>query len=406
MIQYMKNLFSRPRRTSRTILIMTSAAVFMFATGIIFYESTKKTVALSLDGKKQTVKTHADTINELLQELEVEVGKEDYLSLAKGTEISDDLHVIWNPATEVELTIDGETSSVWTLSQTVGEFLEEEGIQLRAEDKVSEGMNEAIKKDMDIKIETAFPIALKVGNEEREIWSTSTTVADFLKSEQVSVNELDRVSPALSEHLTEETAVTVTRVEKVTDVVEEPISYETVTQKDSSLEKGKEKIITEGQEGLISKTYELTKENGKTVSKELVSEKTVKKKVDEVVAIGTKEKKAAVTPVSTSSKSSASSSSSAEEYYVTATAYTSGCNGCTGKTATGVNLRANPNAKIIAVDPSFIPLGTKVYVEGYGYATAADTGGAVNGKKIDVFVPSTADAYNWGVKTVKIKVFR
>jgi uncharacterized protein YabE (DUF348 family) len=401
-IQNMKNLFSRPRRTPRTLLIMTSVAVFILATGIIFYESTKKTVALSLDGKKQMVKTHADTINELLQELDVEVGKEDYLSLAKGTEVSDDLKVVWTPAVEVSLTIDGETTSNWTLSETVGEFLKEEGIQLRAEDKVSESMDEAIEEDMNITIEKAFPIALKVGNEKREIWSTSTTVADFLKSEKVSLNKLDQVSPALSNRLTQESAVTVTRVEKVTDVVEEPISYETIKRTDPSLEKGKEKIITEGQEGLISKTYELTRENGKTISKELVSEKTVQEKVDQVVAIGTKEKKATVTKVSSPS----TSSSSAEEYHVTATAYTSGCNGCTGKTATGINLRANPNAKVIAVDPSFIPLGTKVYVEGYGYATAADTGGAVSGKKIDVFVPSTADAYSWGVKTVKIKVFR
>lgn len=402
MIQNMKNLFSRPRRTPRTLLIMTSVAVFILATGIIFYESTKKTVALSLDGKKQMVKTHADTINELLQELDVEVGKEDYLSLAKGTEVSDDLKVVWTPAVEVSLTIDGETTSNWTLSETVGEFLKEEGIQLRAEDKVSESMDEAIEEDMNITIEKAFPIALKVGNEKREIWSTSTTVADFLKSEKVSLNKLDQVSPALSNRLTKESAVTVTRVEKVTDVVEEPISYETIKRTDPSLEKGKEKIITEGQEGLISRTYELTRENGKTISKELVSEKTVQEKVDQVVAIGTKEKKATVTKVSSPS----TSSSSAEEYHVTATAYTSGCNGCTGKTATGINLRANPNAKVIAVDPSFIPLGTKVYVEGYGYATAADTGGAVSGKKIDVFVPSTADAYSWGVKTVKIKVFR
>ncbi len=402
MIQNMKNLFSRPRRTPTILLIMTSVAVFILATGIIFYESTKKTVALSLDGEKQMVKTHADTINELLQELDVEVGKDDYLSLAKGTEISDDLSVVWTPAVEVRLTIDGETTSVWTLSETVGEFLKKEGVQLRAEDKVSESMDEAIEENMDITIEKAFPVALKVGNEKREVWSTSTTVADFLKNKKVRLNKLDRVSPALSNRLTEESAVTITRVEKVTDVVEEPISYEAIERKDPSLEKGKEKIITEGQEGIMSKTYELTKENGKTISKKLVSEKMVKEKVDQVVAVGTKEKKAAVKNVSTSS----SSSSSAEEYHVTATAYTSGCNGCSGKTATGINLRANPNAKVIAVDPSFIPLGTKVYVEGYGYATAADTGGAVSGKKIDVFVPSTADAYNWGVKTVKIKVFR
>ncbi|PQD93979.1 hypothetical protein CYL18_16940 [Pradoshia eiseniae] len=397
----MKNLFSRPRRTPRTLLIIASAAVFILATGIIFYESTKKTVALSLDGKKQMVNTHADTINELLEELDVEVGKEDYLSLAKGTEISDDLEVVWTPAVEVELTIDRKTTSVWTLSDTVGEFMKEEGIQLRAEDKVSEGMDKTIEEGMNIKIEKAFPIVLKVGNKEREVWSTSTTVADLLKSEKVSVKELDRVSPELSDRLTGKTAVTVTKVEKVTDVVEEPINYEIISRKDSSLEKGKERVITEGQKGLISKTYELTKENGKIVSKELISEETVEEKIDQVVAVGTKEKRAAVKKVSASS-----SSSSTDEYYVTATAYTSGCNGCSGKTATGINLRANPNAKVIAVDPSFIPLGTKVYIEGYGYATAADTGGAVSGKKIDVFVPSAADAYNWGVKTVKIKVFR
>ena len=401
MIQSMKNLFSRPRRTPRTLLIIASAAVFILATGIIFYESTKKTVALSLDGKKQMVNTHADTINELLEELDVEVGKEDYLSLAKGTEISDDLQVVWTPAVEVELTIDRKTTSVWTLSDTVGEFMKEEGIQLRAEDKVSEGMDETIEEGMNIKIEKAFPIVLKVGNKEREVWSTSTTVADLLKSEKVSVKELDRVSPELSARLTDKSAVTVTKVEKVTDVVEEPINYEIISRKDSSLEKGKERVITEGQKGLISKTYELTKENGKIVSKELISEETVEEKIDQVVAVGTKEKRAAVKRVSASS-----SSSSTDEYYVTATAYTSGCNGCSGKTATGINLRANPNAKVIAVDPSFIPLGTKVYIEGYGYATAADTGGAVSGKKIDVFVPSAADAYNWGVKTVKIKVFR
>lgn len=89
---------------------------------------------------------------------------------------------------------------------------------------------------------------------------------------------------------------------------------------------------------------------------------------------------------------------------VTATAYTANCNGCSGITATGINLKANPNQKVIAVDPSVIPLGSKVYVEGYGTAIAGDTGGAIKGNKIDVFVPSHSDAVNFGVKTVKIKV--
>ncbi len=89
-----------------------------------------------------------------------------------------------------------------------------------------------------------------------------------------------------------------------------------------------------------------------------------------------------------------------------ATAYTAKCAGCSGITSTGVDLNANPNAKVIAVDPSVIPLGSKVYVEGYGYATAADTGGAIKGNKIDVHVPTKDEAYNWGNKTVKVTIVK
>ncbi len=89
---------------------------------------------------------------------------------------------------------------------------------------------------------------------------------------------------------------------------------------------------------------------------------------------------------------------------VEATAYTANCAGCSGTTATGVDLKANPNQKVIAVDPSVIPLGSKVYVEGYGEAVAADTGGAIKGNRIDVFVPSESDAQQFGRKSVKITV--
>ncbi|MBH9965149.1 LysM peptidoglycan-binding domain-containing protein [Bacillus enclensis] len=94
----------------------------------------------------------------------------------------------------------------------------------------------------------------------------------------------------------------------------------------------------------------------------------------------------------------------ANELSVEATAYTADCEGCSGITATGVNLKENPDAKVIAVDPDVIPLGSKVYVEGYGYATAEDTGGAIKGNRIDVFIPSQDQATDWGRKTVNVKV--
>lgn len=89
---------------------------------------------------------------------------------------------------------------------------------------------------------------------------------------------------------------------------------------------------------------------------------------------------------------------------MTSTAYTASCKGCSGTTATGINLKNNPSMKLIAVDPNVIPLGSKVYVEGYGYAIAGDTGGAIKGRKIDIFISSHSQAVAWGRKTVNVYV--
>lgn len=90
---------------------------------------------------------------------------------------------------------------------------------------------------------------------------------------------------------------------------------------------------------------------------------------------------------------------------VRSTAYTAHCSeGCTGRTATGINLDANPNIKLIAVDPNVIPLGKRVYVEGYGYAITGDTGGAIHGNRIDIYMAREQDALNWGVQTVNVTI--
>lgn len=113
-------------------------------------------------------------------------------------------------------------------------------------------------------------------------------------------------------------------------------------------------------------------------------------------------------PVPTKSENTVSthapSTSSGKEMTMTATAYTAYCTGCSGTTYTGINLRANPNQKVIAVDPNVIPLGSRVWVEGYGEAVAGDIGSAIKGNIIDVFIEHQQDAMNWGRKTVKIKV--
>jgi 3D (Asp-Asp-Asp) domain-containing protein len=71
-----------------------------------------------------------------------------------------------------------------------------------------------------------------------------------------------------------------------------------------------------------------------------------------------------------------------------------------GQTATGVK----PQIGVVAVDPKVIPLGTRLYVEGYGQAIAGDTGGAIKGNKIDLFLPNRGDCMRFGRQKVKVRV--
>jgi uncharacterized protein YabE (DUF348 family) len=395
-INSMKNLFSKTLSKKKLVIFSASFLVFVAALGIFMYEGTKKTVALTLDGQERVIKTHANTIQELFNDLDISLRSEDYLSLAADTKVQNNLAIVWKPAKQVEVIQDQEKKTYWTAADTVKDFLKEQNIVLNEHDQLNLNPDAKLKKEMKIAIQRAFPLKLVVGGKKQDVWSTSTTVADFLSQQGITLNKLDRVEPELKQTVTKDAVINVIRVEKVTDVVEEPIKYAVITKNDKNLEKGKQKVVSEGQEGLLSKSYEVVLENGKEVSRKLVSEKKMKEKQDKVVAMGTK--------VLVAQVSRGSSEPAGREFYVTSTAYTASCNGCSGFTATGINLRANPNIKVIAVDPSVIPLGTKVWVEGYGYAIAADKGSAVKGHKIDVFVPTKSEAYRWGRKRVKIKI--
>jgi len=392
----MKDLFTTIFNKNKALILIASFLVIASLTGLFIYQGTKKSVSLTLNDNKKEIKTHAETVHELLGELKINYKKQDYLSPSVNAKVKDNMQIVWKPAYMVILTLNGEEKKVWTTAKTVKEFLAKSEIAVKEQDQLSVPLKTKIKQGLKINLDTAFQVVVNDGGEERTVWSTSTTVADFLEQQGIKLNELDRVEPGLDQMIGENVPVNIVRVEKVTDVVEEPLEFATVTQKDSNLESGKQQVVQEGKIGKVQKTYEVILENGQEVSKTLISENVMEKATDKIVAVGTKEMTQLVSRGTETGK----------EFYVSSTAYTASCNGCSGKTAIGIDLHANPGAKIIAVDPSVIPLGTKVYVEGYGYAVAADTGTRIKGNKIDVFFASQSDAYRWGQRTVKIKILQ
>ncbi|MFD2805980.1 ubiquitin-like domain-containing protein [Litchfieldia salsa] len=392
----MKKLLSESMKKKRIIVSVSSLlALTVAGTAYGTYEVSKETVTLSLDGEEQVIRTHAQTVEDVLTNFEIKLREEDHLSHELDAKIEDHMNIVWEAAVPVSIAVDDQKEEVWTTLDTVKELLEFKEININEHDQISPGLDAKISKDLNVSIEKAFELTMNVGGEEQQVWSTSTTVADFLKNQNITLGQLDRVEPEMGKEIAKDSVVKVIRVEKVTDVVEEPVSYAVVTKKDNSLEKGKQKVINAGKEGKLAKHYEVVLENGKEVSRELIKSETVNESVNRIVAVGTKVIQQQV---------SRNNDSVSKEFYVSSTAYTANCSGCSGITSTGINLKANPNAKVIAVDPSVIPLGTKVYVEGYGYAVAGDVGSSIKGHKIDVFFPEKSQAYRWGSRKVKIKV--
>src|SRR5699024_10479166 len=123
-----------------------------------------------------------------------------------------------------------------------------------------------------------------------EAWITKgTTIEEALDKNNVEINKLDKVSPALTEEAEEDTEITITRVEEKEEVVEEAIAFKTIEKKDNTLNKGQSKVLKSGKEGKAKKTYTVTFENGQEVSRELIDEETIEKSVAKEVAVGTKE---------------------------------------------------------------------------------------------------------------------
>jgi len=384
----------------KVIMPIVTIVALLFVVGLIALEVTKAEVEFTHNGETEMVVTRAETVDALLTELEIELTEDDYLSHELDAPIEKDMALEYKQAQEVIVT-DGESHTRYmTTTATVADFLQEVNISVGEHDLVMPSEETVIEAGLELELDRAVEVTLTDGTDEaKTLYTTVDTVEELLVAEEITLNELDRVAPNETEALTDQLAVAVTRVKEVTDIVEEDVQYSTVRRNDGSISKGKEQVIESGTTGLVEKHYKVVLENGEEVSRELVEENVKKEAESRVVAVGTK----VVQP--TVSRGSTSAPAGGTTLTMNATAYNWDDATCDGRglTATGYNVKANPDG-VVAVDPRVIPLGTRVFVEGYGYAVARDTGGAIKGKKIDLHMRSIAEAKRFGRQQIKVTI--
>ena len=269
----MKNLFFKSLRSKKVAITVVSLTLFVTVISLVLFEGTKKSITLDVNGEELNIKTHANTVGNLLSEQEIEVAKHDLVIPSVNTPIEDGLSIRWEQSQQVAINVDQDTTSIWTTDHKVEEVLAEAGIEITEHDVVNPALDEQLGKENSITVQKAFEVTLNDGGEEKKVRSTSTTVADFLKRENIQLNDDDRLNRKADGYLKPGSIVEVVRVEKVTDVVEEPANFAVETRNDPSLLKGREKVVQAGKKGTVSRKFEVVKENGKEVSRKLLEEK-------------------------------------------------------------------------------------------------------------------------------------
>ena len=240
---------------------------------------------------------------------------------------------------------------------------------------------------MQITIKRAFPVKIAVDGKEITLKTRPKTVANILAKAKINLDEKDKVQPALGEYILGEAEINVIRVnERVTTEIRS-IPFETVSRKDYNLPLGEKKVIQDGEEGQEEVTTIEILENGKVVSTTTES-KVIKAPKPKIVLTGT---------VQVASRGGVDFSY-IEKKRMLATAYTHTGN----RTATGTM----PRVGVVAVDPKVIPLGTRLYIDGYGFARAEDTGGAIKGDKIDLFLDTSEEAKRFGRRWVTVYILK
>ncbi|MGB3367188.1 MAG: 3D domain-containing protein, partial [Acidaminobacteraceae bacterium] len=295
--------------------------------------------------------------------------------------------------------------NVKTTSRTVGSMLRDADIKLNEKDKLSISENTKLEDDMRIIITRSKPFTINMDGELIAGATTYKLISEVLKEYNVELGEFDMVTPSINSIINRGDIINITRVEKELISAEEVITYSTIIKMVKDLNPGEIKKVSNGKDGLKKVTYELVKEDGSEISRYIVDKEIRIESESEIIEKGID--KLYVT-------SRGKPFRYKETIYMQSTAYdlsVESCGKLPGDAGYGITYsgtKARPG--VIAVDPKVIPLGSKVYVEStdetsdYGFAIAEDTGGAIKGNRVDIFIGDRSRALRYGRRNVRIYV--
>lgn len=272
----------------------------------------------------------------------------------------------------------------------LGTFLKNENVEVPARSRVTPSLSSNVQNGMDVVIEKPIQVTVIDGGAVEQVQTFARTVDQLFQEQKITLGSKDKVSQSLQSSLQDGEIIRIQRVRTQVTTVAEEIPFQTIRRPTASLYVGQTRLLTHGVKGLLdvqtTTVYVDGYAAGKTIAKHVKNAA-----VNQVIETGTAQRPT-VQPV-LASRSSSGPIAPLRTITVVATAYVGG-----GRTSTG--WPAEPG--VVAVDPSVIPLGTKLYIPGMGVVRAEDTGGAIQGYRIDICMATSAEADAWGVRTITL----
>lgn len=288
----------------------------------------------------------------------------------------------------IDDSIETTTTKYETTCMRLDSFIENHGIDyVYGQDIIDVQMYDGIEDNMEINITKALQIPVTADGETKTVTTLPVTVEELLKELEIKVGENDIVEPAMDQMLKGDDHVYVKRVTTGYVEEEEVVEHDQVYQVDYNMAIGSTEVTQEGQDGIEKKTYFVTYIDGEEAERELKDVEVLQEKQDRVISYGMGVLSG--TPSGMDYQKKISGVRAVSYYY-------------DGNPRGAYGLPCEYGT--CAVDSSVIPLGSLLYIEGYGYAIANDVGSGIKGNTVDLYMEKYSQCLAWGSRNVNVYI--
>ncbi|QIK74387.1 resuscitation-promoting factor [Nocardioides piscis] len=287
----MRDRIAHLSKSKAVLATLVAAIVIAVAGSTLGFAALSNSVTLTLDGESETISATGGTVGEVLDDQGIEISDKDLVAPALDESVEDGTRISVKFARRLELSVDGEERTYWVNSADVASALGEIGRGYSAAD-LSLDRDEVISRSgTRLEVTTPKTVKVRIGKQDpkkRNI--TALTVREVLEELGVKVSEHDVVKPRLGAEIADGDKIVLTDVRIVTKRVRnETIEAAVVEREDASMFEGEDEVVRAGRDGVRDVTYKLTVRNGKVVATRVVSADVQRKPIATIVKVGTKE---------------------------------------------------------------------------------------------------------------------